>query len=106
MYSSSLTAVRVPEGHSADILRRIILDRFDMSLGNGLGRLADSVFRIGHLGAFNDLMPAGTLSGVEMGLELAGVPHSRGRAGAALAYLAGEAARPGGVPATPAADPA
>ena len=58
-HSSSLTAVRVPEGHSADALRRTILETFDMSLGNGLGRLADSVFRIGHLGAFNDLMLAG-----------------------------------------------
>ena len=74
-YSSSLTAVRVPEGHSADALRRTILETFDMSLGNGLGRLADSVFRIGHLGDFNDLMLAGTLSGIEMGLHLAGVPH-------------------------------
>ena len=86
-YSSSLTAVRVPEGHSADALRRTILETFDMSLGNGLGRLADSVFRIGHLGAFNDLMLAGTLSGVEMGLQLAGVPHRRGGVDAALAYL-------------------
>ena len=87
-YSSSLTAVRVPEGHSADALRRTILETFDMSLGNGLGRLADSVFRIGHLGAFNDLMLAGTLSGIEMGLHLAGVPHRRGGVDAALAYLA------------------
>ena len=105
-YSSSLTAARVPEGHSADALRRIVLDRFDMSLGNGLGRLADRVFRIGHLGDFNDLMLTGTLSGVEMGLELAGVPHSRGGVGAALAYLAGEASRAVPVPATSAAGPA
>ena len=90
-YSSSLTAVRVPEGHSADALRRTILETFDMSLGNGLGRLADSVFRIGHLGDFNDLMLAGTLSGIEMGLHLAGVPHKRGGVDAALASL-GEAA--------------
>ena len=88
---SSLTAVRVPEGHSADALRRTILETFDMSLGNGLGRLADSVFRIGHLGDFNDLMLAGTLSGIEMGLHLAGVPHKRGGVDAALASL-GEAA--------------
>ena len=87
-HSSSLTAVRVPEGHSADALRRTILETFDMSLGNGLGRLADSVFRIGHLGAFNDLMLAGTLSGIEMGLHLAGLPHRRGGVNAALAYLA------------------
>ena len=92
-YSSSLTAVRVPEGHSADALRRAILETFDMSLGNGLGRLADRVFRIGHLGAFNDLMLAGTLSGVEMGLRLAGVPHRRGGVDAALAHLAEAASR-------------
>ena len=101
-YSSSLTAVRVPEGHSADALRRTILETFDMSLGNGLGRLADSVFRIGHLGAFNDLMLAGTLSGIEMGLRLAGVPHRRGGVDAALAFLAeaaaGGAAAPDGRP--------
>ena len=91
--SSSLTAVRVPEGHSADALRRTILETFDMSLGNGLGRLADSVFRIGHLGDFNDLMLAGTLSGIEMGLHLAGVPHKRGGVDAALASLADAASR-------------
>ena len=98
-YSSSLTAVRVPEGHSADALRRTILETFDMSLGNGLGRLADRVFRIGHLGAFNDLMLAGTLSGIEMGLHLAGVPHRRGGVDAALAYLAEAASRSAAAPA-------
>ncbi|MDD9981804.1 MAG: aminotransferase class V-fold PLP-dependent enzyme [Gammaproteobacteria bacterium] len=98
-YSSSLTAVRVPEGHSADALRRTILETFDMSLGNGLGRLADSVFRIGHLGAFNDLMLAGTLSGIEMGLHLAGVPYRRGGVDAALAYLAEAASRRTAAPA-------
>ena len=78
-YSSSLTAVLMPEGHNADRLRSIILDNFDMSLGAGLGKLAGKVFRIGHLGSFNDLLLAGTLSGIEMGLRLAGVPHkSRG----------------------------
>ena len=97
-YSSSLTAVRVPEGHSADALRRTILDTFDMSLGNGLGRLADRVFRIGHLGAFNDLMLAGTLSGIEMGLHLAGVPHRRGGVDAALACIAEAASRGAAVP--------
>ena len=91
-YSSSLTAVRVPDGRSADALRRTILETFDMSLGNGLGRLADRVFRIGHLGAYNDLMLAGTLSGIEMGLHLAGVPHRRGGVNTALAYLAEAAA--------------
>lgn len=87
-YSSSLTAVLLPEGHDADELRKRILEAFDMSLGNGLGRLTGKVFRIGHLGSFNDLMLAGTLSGVEMGLEIAGVPHKKGGAQAALGYLA------------------
>ncbi len=91
-YSSSLTAVLMPEGHSADAFRRVVLEKFDMSLGNGLGRLADRVFRIGHLGDFNDLMLAGTLSGVEMGLELAGVPHQKGGVDVALRYLAEMAA--------------
>jgi alanine-glyoxylate transaminase/serine-glyoxylate transaminase/serine-pyruvate transaminase len=91
-YSSSLTAVKMPEGHSADGLRQTILDRFDMSLGSGLGRLADKVFRIGHLGDFNDLMLAGTLGGIEMGLGVAGVPHQRGGITAALDYLAGNRA--------------
>ena len=89
-YSTSLTAVFTPEGHSADRLRRTILDQFDMSLGTGLGRLADRVFRIGHLGSFNDLMLAGTLAGVEMGLRAAGVPHREGGVTAALRVLAPE----------------
>jgi alanine-glyoxylate transaminase / serine-glyoxylate transaminase / serine-pyruvate transaminase len=83
-YSNSLTAVVMPGGHDADEFRRIVLDRFDMSLGSGLGKLKGSVFRIGHLGSLNDLMLAGTLSGVEMGLALAGVPHRRGGVQAAL----------------------
>jgi alanine-glyoxylate transaminase/serine-glyoxylate transaminase/serine-pyruvate transaminase len=87
-YSDSLTAVRVPDGHDADRLRKLILERFDMSLGTGLGKVRKRVFRIGHLGDFNELMLAGTLCGVEMGLELAGVPHRRGGVGAALQYLA------------------
>jgi alanine-glyoxylate transaminase/serine-glyoxylate transaminase/serine-pyruvate transaminase len=87
-YSSSLTAVFMPEGHNADGLRRIILENFDMSLGAGLSKLAGKVFRIGHLGSFNDLMLAGTLSGVEMGLRLAGVPHHEGGVTAALQSLA------------------
>jgi len=86
-YSNSLTAVFTPEGHNADRLRDIILDRFDMSLGTGLGRLAGKAFRIGHLGAFNDLMLAGTLAGVEMGLHLAGVPHREGGVTTALNML-------------------
>ena len=92
-YSGALTAVVMPEGHSADRLRGAILEAFDMSLGTGLGRLADKVFRIGHLGHFNDLTLAGTLGGVEMGLTLAGVPHERGGAQAALDFLAAAAAR-------------
>ena len=87
-FSGSLTAVLMPADHSADHLREVILDSLDMSLGTGLGRLADKVFRIGHLGNFNDLMLAGTLSGVEMGLALARVPHQPGGVQAALAYLA------------------
>ena len=87
-YSDSLTAVRVPGGHDADRLRKLILERFDMSLGTGLGKVKGRVFRIGHLGDFNELMLAGTLCGVEMGLDLAGVPHRPGGVGAALQYLA------------------
>ena len=86
-YSSSLTAVMMPEGHDADALRKIILDRFDLSLGTGLGKLKGKIFRIGHLGDFNDLMLAGTLSGVEMGLHLASVPFKTGGVAAALEYL-------------------
>jgi len=86
-HSNSLTAVRLPDGHDADKLRAIILDRFDMSLGQGLGKLKGKIFRIGHLGAFNDLSLCGTLAGVEMGLHLAGVPHQPGGVAAALQYL-------------------
>jgi alanine-glyoxylate transaminase/serine-glyoxylate transaminase/serine-pyruvate transaminase len=77
----------MPEGHDADKLRSIILERFDMSLGTGLGKLKGKVFRIGHLGHFNDLMLMGTLSGVEMGLQLAGVPHKTGGTRAAMQAL-------------------
>jgi alanine-glyoxylate transaminase/serine-glyoxylate transaminase/serine-pyruvate transaminase len=90
-YSSSLTAVRLPEGHDADAFRKIVAKNFNMSLGNGLNKLAGKVFRIGHLGDFNDLMLAGTLCGVEMGLELAAVPFERKGVQAALDYLASEA---------------
>ncbi len=89
-YSGSLTAVLMPEGHDADRFRKVVLDSFDMSLGNGLSKLAGRVFRIGHLGDFNDLMLAGTLSGVEMGLERAGVPYKRGGVQAALDFLSSE----------------
>ena len=87
-YSSSLTAVFMPQGHDADKLRSVILENFDMSLGAGLSKFAGKVFRIGHLGSFNDLMLAGTLCGVEMGLRLAGVPHKEGGVLAALESLA------------------
>jgi alanine-glyoxylate transaminase/serine-glyoxylate transaminase/serine-pyruvate transaminase len=86
-HSGSLTAVLVPEGHDADEVRRVVLDRFDMSLGAGLGKLAGRIFRIGHLGHFNDLTLAGTLSGVQMGLRLAGVPAETDGVAAALARL-------------------
>jgi len=87
-HSSSLTALMMPPGHDADALRKLILDRFDLSLGTGLGRLKGKVFRIGHLGSFNDLMLAGALCGVEMGLALADVPFRRGGVAAALGQLA------------------
>src|SRR5438270_8379046 len=86
-HSASLTGIRMPGGHDADKLRAIVLDRFDMSLGQGLGKLKGKIFRIGHLGAFNDLSLCGTLAGVEMGLHLAGVPHQLGGVAAALQYL-------------------
>jgi alanine-glyoxylate transaminase/serine-glyoxylate transaminase/serine-pyruvate transaminase len=86
-YSGSLTAILMPEGHDADELRRIILERYDMSLGAGLTKVAGKVFRIGHLGDFNDLTLAGTLSGVQMGLHLAGVPVKGSGVDAALDVL-------------------
>jgi len=93
-YSSSLTAVLMPDGADADALRRLILERFDLSLGNGLGRLAGKVFRIGHLGDFNDLMLAGTLAGIEMGLQASGRPLGASGVAAALGYLADPAEAP------------
>lgn len=89
--SSSLTAVRVPAGHSADALRAVALDRFDLSLGNGLGRLNDRVFRIGHLGDLNDLSLMSALTGVEMSLDIAEIPHDRGGVAAAMEVLTAEA---------------
>jgi alanine-glyoxylate transaminase / serine-glyoxylate transaminase / serine-pyruvate transaminase len=86
-YSSTLTAVMLPDGFDADQVRRLILDRYNMSLGAGLGRLAGRVFRIGHLGDLGDLSLAGTLCGVEMGLATAGVPIAREGVRAALDYL-------------------
>ena len=85
--SGVLTAVMMPEGHSADAFRRVALENYDISLGNGLSKVADRVFRIGHLGDFNDLTLAGTLSGIELGLRKAGVPHRNGGLEAALAHL-------------------
>jgi alanine-glyoxylate transaminase / serine-glyoxylate transaminase / serine-pyruvate transaminase len=97
-YSNSVTAVLMPVGHDADRLRAVVLENFDMSLGAGLSKLAGKVFRIGHLGSFNDLMLAGTLSGIEMGLQLTGIPHKEGGVTAALRNLApvgaAETARP------------
>ncbi|MBM7785386.1 pyridoxal-phosphate-dependent aminotransferase family protein [Tenggerimyces flavus] len=87
-YSSSLTAIVVPEPHDADAVRELILDRYDLSLGTGLGRLAGRVFRIGHLGDLNDLTLAGTLAGVQLGLTAAGVPIEKGGLDAALDSLA------------------
>jgi alanine-glyoxylate transaminase/serine-glyoxylate transaminase/serine-pyruvate transaminase len=88
-YSPALTTVVMPEGHDADALRKTVLEKFDMSLGTGLGKLKGKVFRIGHLGDFNDLMLAGTLCGVEMGLSLAGIPYTKGGVTTALDFLSG-----------------
>ena len=86
-YSSALTAVMMPTGHSEIAFRKVVLDNFNMSLGSGLGKLTDKVFRIGHIGDFNDLTLMGTLAGVEMGLALATVPHHKGGVDAAMASL-------------------
>jgi alanine-glyoxylate transaminase/serine-glyoxylate transaminase/serine-pyruvate transaminase len=90
-FSDSITAVLMPEGHSADKFRRIVLENFDMSLGSGLSKLTDRVFRIGHLGDFNDLSLAGTLAGIEMAFTLASVPHRKGGMQAAIDFLASSA---------------
>jgi alanine-glyoxylate transaminase/serine-glyoxylate transaminase/serine-pyruvate transaminase len=87
-YSPVLTAVLVPEGANADALRKLVLERFNMSLGQGLGKVSGKVFRIGHLGDFNDLTLCGTLAGVEMGLRLAGIAHHPCGVQAAMEYLA------------------
>ena len=86
-YSNTLTAVLVPEGHDADALRKIILDDYNMSLGAGLAKVAGKIFRIGHLGDFNELMLAGTLAGVEMGLMKSKIPYKKGGILKALEYL-------------------
>jgi alanine-glyoxylate transaminase/serine-glyoxylate transaminase/serine-pyruvate transaminase len=90
-YSSALTAVVLPPGHDADRFRSLVLEHFDMSLGTGLAKLQGKVFRIGHLGDFNDLTLMGTLAGVEMGLELAAVPFKKGGVLAAMEHLVAEA---------------
>jgi alanine-glyoxylate transaminase/serine-glyoxylate transaminase/serine-pyruvate transaminase len=87
-YAPGVTAIRTPEGHSADHLRNVILERFNMSLGNGLGRIEDRVFRIGHMGDLGVLSFTGTLTGVEMGLRAAGIPHKEGGVQAAMNFLA------------------
>lgn len=87
-YSSSLTAVLMPDGHSADVFRKKVLAHFNMSLGQGLSKLSDKVFRIGHLGDLNELTLCGTLAGVEMGLEISGTPYKKGGVQAAMEYLA------------------
>ena len=87
-HSPVLTAVRMPEGHDEAAFRKVVLEHFDMSLGSGLGKVAGKVFRIGHLGDFNDLTLVGTLAGVGMGLEIAGIPHTSGGVTAAMNYLA------------------
>jgi alanine-glyoxylate transaminase/serine-glyoxylate transaminase/serine-pyruvate transaminase len=86
-FSDCLTAVVMPEGHDADNLRKIILEKFNMSLGTGLGKMKSKIFRIGHIGDFNELALTGTLSGVEMGLSIAGVPHTQGGINAAMEFL-------------------
>lgn len=87
-YSPVLTAVVMPEGHNADVFRKVCLDHFDLSLGTGLAKVAGKVFRIGHLGDTNDLTILGTLAGVEMSLGIARVPHTPGGVAAAMQYLA------------------
>ncbi len=98
-YSAALTAVMMPidasgKAHDADAFRQLVLERFNMSLGTGLSKLAGRVFRIGHLGDFNDLTLLGTLGGVEMGLQAAGVPHRKGGVQAAIDCLAEPGAAP------------
>ena len=86
-HSPALTGVRMPEGHDADHFRKVVLENFDMSLGTGLNKIKGRGFRIGHIGHFNDLMLMGTLSGIEMGLDLAKVPHRSGGVVSAMDVL-------------------
>jgi alanine-glyoxylate transaminase/serine-glyoxylate transaminase/serine-pyruvate transaminase len=89
-YSDSVTAVLMPEGRNGDALRKTIRERFNVSLGGGLGKLGGTIFRIGHLGDLNEPMLLGALAAVEMGLKIADLPHGRGGVDAAMAYLAGD----------------
>ncbi|MCB2129524.1 MAG: aminotransferase class V-fold PLP-dependent enzyme [Rhodobacteraceae bacterium] len=91
-FSPVLTAVLMPDGHSADAFRKVVLENFNMSLGSGLSKVADKVFRIGHLGEINELALMGTLAGCEMGFELAHVPHQKGGVDAAMRFLTSSAA--------------
>ncbi len=93
-YSPVVTSVLLPPGHDADAFRALVLETFNMSLGTGLGKVAGKVFRIGHVGDTNDLTLMGALSGVEMGLELAGIPHRKGGAAVAMDYLTQQARNP------------
>ena len=93
-YSAAVTTVAMPEGHNADAFRKLVLDTFDMSLGTGLNKLAGKAFRIGHLGDTNELTVMGALTGVEMALEIAGVPHKKGGVASAMSYLASAMAQP------------
>ncbi|MEE2970850.1 MAG: aminotransferase class V-fold PLP-dependent enzyme [Pseudomonadota bacterium] len=86
-YSDTVTGIQMPDGHSGDAFRRAALDNYNLSLGSGLGPLADKIFRIGHLGDLNELMLMGALCGVEMTLGDAGVPHTKGGVAAALDFL-------------------
>jgi alanine-glyoxylate transaminase/serine-glyoxylate transaminase/serine-pyruvate transaminase len=89
-YSNSVTAVLMPEGYNGDALRKTVRERFNVSLGGGLGKLSGLIFRVGHLGDLNEPMLLGALSAIEMGMRIEGVPHGRGGVEAAMAYLAGE----------------
>ena len=87
-YSPAVTTVLMPDGHNADAFRKIVLDNFNMSLGTGLNKIAGKAFRIGHLGDTNELTILGALTGVEMGFEVAGIPHKKGGVAAAMNYIA------------------
>ena len=103
-HSPALTGVALPDGHDADHFRKVVLENFDMSLGTGLNKIKGRVFRVGHIGHFNDLMLMGTLAGVEMGLDLAKVPHRDGGVLAAMEVLKGREVVP--MPKSKAADAA